>query len=71
MLSAQITDKKSGEMPGTVVSTDGGKISVACRDGVIAITGVQPEGKAKMDAASFVNGRGIAVGDRLTPPQYE
>ncbi|MBO5671091.1 MAG: methionyl-tRNA formyltransferase [Clostridia bacterium] len=71
LLAAQMTDKQTDEAPGTVVSTDGGKIAVACADGVIAITGVQPEGKAKMDAASFVNGRGIAVGDRLTPPQYE
>ncbi len=71
LLAAQMTDKKTSEVPGTVVSTDGGKISVACQNGVIAITAVQPEGKAKMDAASFVNGRGIAVGDRLTPPQYE
>lgn len=71
VLTAQVTDQKTGALPGTVISTDGGKISVACRDGVIAITGVQPEGKAKMDAASFVNGRGITVGDTLTPPQYE
>lgn len=71
LLAAKMTDKRTNEAPGTVVSTDGGKIAVACADGVIAITGVQPEGKAKMDAASFVNGRGIAVGDRLTPPQYE
>ncbi len=71
LLAAQITDKKTDEIPGTVVATDGGRIAVACRDGVIAITGVQPEGKAKMDAAAFVNGRGIAVDDKLTPPQYE
>ena len=29
------------------------------------------EGKGVMDAAAFINGRGIAVGDVLTAPVYE
>ncbi len=71
VLAAHITDKSTSEAPGTVVAANGGVISVACADGVIGITSVQPEGKGVMDAAAFINGRGIAVGDILTAPVYE
>lgn len=50
---------------GTVISTDG-EIRVACGDGIISILGVVPEGKGKMRAADFINGRKIAVGDVLS-----
>ncbi len=71
ILSARMTDKTASKAPGTVLSTDGGVIAVACKDGVIDITSVQPEGKGAMDAAAFVNGRGITAGDVLTAPKYE
>ncbi len=71
IIAAEKTDAQTDKAPGTVVSTKGGKIAVACRDGVIAITEVHPEGKGKMTAAAFVNGRGIAAGDLLTAPLYE
>ncbi|MBR2848725.1 MAG: methionyl-tRNA formyltransferase [Clostridia bacterium] len=71
ILAARMTNEKTDKTPGTVLSTTGGKIAVATKDGVIAITEVQPEGKGKMPAAAFLNGRGIAEGDVLTQPQYE
>ncbi len=49
---------------GTVISTDG-EIRVACGDGIISILGVVPEGKGKMKASDFINGRKIATGDVL------
>lgn len=49
---------------GEVVSLDGG-IYVKCKDGVIVLDEVVPEGKGKMSALSFINGRKINVGDRL------
>lgn len=51
--------------PGEVLYIDGGKIEVACRTGSIAITHLLPEGKSRMSAADFINGRKIAPGDRL------
>lgn len=51
--------------PGTVYSLEGGKIAVACADGAIAIEQLIPEGKGKMSALDFINGRRIAIGDRL------
>ena len=51
---------------GTVLSLSGGKIEVACGYGSIFILSVLPEGKKRMAAADFINGRKIAVGDVLS-----
>ena len=51
---------------GTVLSLAGGKIEVACGCGSINILSVLPEGKKRMAAADFINGRKIAVGDVLS-----
>ncbi len=57
--------EKADAKCGAVISTDG-EIRVACGDGVISILGVVPEGKGKMRASDFINGRKIAVGDVLS-----
>ena len=41
----------------------GNKIEIACLDGIIGITSLLPEGKSKMSAKDFINGRKIKVGD--------
>ncbi len=63
-----VDDKKSHETPGEVLSVDAAKnrIEVACALGSIAVTHLLPEGKSRMSAADYVNGRKIAVGDVLT-----
>ena len=50
---------------GTVLSLDGGKVTVACGQGSIALLSVIPEGKSRMTAAAWINGRKIHVGDIL------
>jgi len=42
--------------PGEVLRADKSGIEVACAEGSVVITSLQPEGKGKMDAASFANG---------------
>ncbi len=42
------------------------RIEVACGVGSIYITNLLPEGKSRMPASDFINGRKIAVGDVLT-----
>ena len=54
---------------GTVLSLAGGKIEVACGTGSVSILAVLPEGKKRMAAADFINGRKIAVGDVLSAPE--
>lgn len=52
--------------PGTVLALVKGKgIAVATGDGAVLLTEVQPAGKARMPAAAFVAGGGVAVGDVL------
>lgn len=51
--------------PGTVLSTDGGRIRIACARGSVNILTLLPEGKSKMSAADFIRGRKISVGDIL------
>jgi len=47
---------------GTVVALNEG-IDVACGEGVYRISSVQPEGKQVMDAAAFLHGAALSVGD--------
>ena len=49
---------------GTVLAVNDG-IDIACGDGVYRITSVQPEGKQVMDAAAFLRGASLSIGDRL------
>lgn len=50
---------------GTVLSVADGKITVACGEGALDLLSVLPEGKKRMAAADFINGRGVKVGDLL------
>lgn len=54
--------------PGTVLAADRDGILVACGDGALLVTEVQPAGKARMPAAAYVNGARIAVGERFDVP---
>ena len=48
--------------PGTVLSTEKG-IEIACGEGSVIITALQPEGKGKMGAQSFLRGNSVKKGD--------
>lgn len=50
---------------GTVISAENGRLTIACGTGALDILGVLPEGKGRMTAAAFLNGRGVKAGDRL------
>ncbi|MBR4054229.1 MAG: methionyl-tRNA formyltransferase [Clostridia bacterium] len=43
-------------IPGEVLSAGKDGIEVACKEGSVIITALQPEGKKRMDASSFLNG---------------
>lgn len=60
-LDNSYSDKVCGE----VVSLDKGCITVKCKDGMISIRAVLPEGKSRMKASDYINGRKIQVGDIL------
>lgn len=52
--------------PGEILSTSGGAITIACGQGAVAVTAVQPEGKPRMDAESFLRGNRIEKGSFVT-----
>jgi len=54
--------------PGTVLATDRDGILVACGEGALLLTEVQPAGKPRMSAAAYANGARIAVGERFGAP---
>ncbi|WP_444350515.1 methionyl-tRNA formyltransferase [Phascolarctobacterium succinatutens] len=62
---SKMTDKSSAAAAGTVIETGKHSFFVACGDGVLEITEVQPESKKRMPAQVFLNGRGVQEGDLL------
>ena len=64
ILTAQITEKSSQSVPGTVESIEKHKgIMVCTRDVDLLLTQVQPAGKKMMDAYSFHIGARIEKGE--------
>jgi len=61
---ARALEQVSGAAPGSVIGADA-TIRVATGAGVLAIETLQFEGRKALDAAAFVRGGGLAVGDRL------
>lgn len=62
---SKMTDKSSAAAAGTVIETGKHSFFVACGEGVLEITEVQPESKKRMSAQVFLNGRGVQEGDLL------
>lgn len=62
---SKMTDKNSAAVAGTVIETGKHSFFVACGEGVLEITEVQPESKKRMPAQVFLNGRGVQEGDLL------
>ena len=64
--ASEVVSTTGADAPaGTVTSVSGGKITVACGKGCVALLSVLPEGKKRMNASDFINGRKIAAGDLL------
>ena len=62
---SKMTEKNSATAAGTVIETGKHSFFVACGEGVLEITEVQPESKKRMPAQVFLNGRGVQEGDLL------
>lgn len=66
VIASAVSDMMHDAPAGTVLSVANGKITVACGTGAVELLAVLPEGKKRMAAADFINGRGIQVGDVLS-----
>ena len=67
IVESVLLDETTDKTPGTVLSANAadGFFRVACGNVVIGICRLLPEGKGRMNAADFIRGRKIAVGDVL------
>ena len=69
IVAAQKEIRSVTAAPGTVVAIEGGTLDIACADGILHVTHLQPEGKGRMAAADFLRGRKLSAGDVLRTPQ--
>ena len=60
---ASVVMSDSENKPGTVVNVSKKSFTVQTGSGQLEFLEVQPEGKKRMDAASFLNGNRLAVGE--------
>lgn len=66
VIASEIAEKEEAhENAGEVLSLEKGRITVACKKGAVDLLVVLPEGKKRMNASDFINGRKIAKGDVL------
>ena len=65
VIASSVSDMTHDVPAGSVISVAGGKITVACGKDAVDLLSVLPEGKKRMAAADFINGRGVKVGDVL------
>jgi methionyl-tRNA formyltransferase len=68
MFGATESEEAGDEGPmqaGQVVEIDEGGMLVACGDGAVRISTVQPAGRARQSAADWHRGRGVSPGDRF------
>ena len=49
--------------PGTIVSCDAESLTIACGEGVLRVTDLQPESKARMSVRDYLLGHTVKVGD--------
>jgi len=63
--SAQPSSARAGTPPGTVFGVGAEGIDVACGEGVLRLTLVQPAGGKRMDASAFATGRALRPGMRF------
>lgn len=64
--SSPLTLDPEGAEPGEVTALDANAILVACSEGTLAVEELQESGRKRVDAQSFISGRGVAVGDRFS-----
>ena len=52
--------------PGEILTADPKKgLVIACGDGAVSVTSIQPEGGKAMPASDYLRGHRMAVGDRI------
>jgi len=61
----EIVDEKTVGMAGAISSIDAGSVVIECGVGKIKILKLQPQSKNEMDAASYIRGKRLGIGDSI------
>jgi methionyl-tRNA formyltransferase len=70
--SDEVTVGSTGSgWPGTVLEAHGNRLIVACGQGALALTSLQPAGKRMLDVEQFLRGYRVHPGDRFGPDHCE
>jgi methionyl-tRNA formyltransferase len=65
LFGARLAPRPESSVAGSVLSIGADGLVVACVEGAVRVTQVQPTGKKRMSAIEWHRGRGIAEGDRF------
>lgn len=58
-----LVEERADVAPGEVVALGADGVTVRCGEDAVRITHVQPAGRPRVEAAAWVHGRGVALGD--------
>lgn len=67
LFGAKLAPRTASMTAGQIVAIDDAGMVVACGDGAVKVTAVQPAGKRRLSPNEWARGRGAAVGDRFDP----
>lgn len=68
LFGARVAPRSPSHAAGEVIAIDATGLLVACAEGAVRLSAVQPAGKRRLTPAEWANGRGVAVGDRFEGP---
>lgn len=65
LFGAKLAPRTGSMTAGEIVAIDDAGMTVACGDGAVTITAVQPSGKRRLAPNEWLRGRGVAIGDHF------
>jgi methionyl-tRNA formyltransferase len=65
LFGARVSSETTAGQPGEVMAIDANGMAVACGQGAVQVTSVQPAGKRRLSPEDWARGRGIGLGERL------
>jgi methionyl-tRNA formyltransferase len=63
LIEIELLDTQTNHRPGLILGVEEQEVVLGCTRGTIAIKTLQPPSKKAMDAAAYLRGRGLKVGD--------
>lgn len=65
LFGAHLAPRAEDQPAGTVTAVDAAGMTIACSEGAVRVTAVQPAGKKRLTPLDWMNGRGVGIGERF------